>query len=198
MRTRGYTDSDIIEAVQSSFSMAQVLRLLGLSPTGANYQAMYANFSRLKLDTAHFTGQKSRKGQYPYWTPKRPLAEILVKNSTYRDNYKLKRRLLREGLLVNRCYKCGRDPVWQGQPLKDLLLPLEKALFIRPSTHRREPQLDLIIFPVAYGANIVASGWLIEDLEPAGRTRMRHGPSLDYSPMTFTSTRFGRLPSNSP
>jgi hypothetical protein len=134
MRTRRYTDQDIIEAVQSSFSIAQVLRMLRLSPTGANYKGMYANFSRLGLDTSHFTGQGHLKGKTPTWTPKRPLAEILVEHSTYRDNHKLKRRLLREGLLVNRCYECSLEPVWQGKPLVVVLDHINGA----PSDYRIE------------------------------------------------------------
>jgi hypothetical protein len=117
MRKRGYTDQDIIEAVRASFSIAQVLRLLRLSPTGCNYKGMYAYFSRLGLDTSHFTGQGHLKGKNHSWTPRRPLTEILVERSTYRDNSKLKRRLLREGLLLNRCYECGQEPFWHGKLL---------------------------------------------------------------------------------
>jgi hypothetical protein len=29
----------------------------------------------------------------------------------------LKRRLLRERLLINRCVECGLEPIWQGKPL---------------------------------------------------------------------------------
>src|SRR3954453_21533230 len=103
MRIRRYTDQEIIEAVRSSFSIAQVLRMLRLSPTGANYKGMYANFARLGLDTSHFTGQGHLKNKTHSWTPERPLAEILVERSTYCSNRSLKRRLLREGLMVNRC-----------------------------------------------------------------------------------------------
>src|SRR5579872_1966125 len=117
MRIRRYTDQDIIEAVRNSFSIAQVLRVLNLSPFGSRYQTMHDHIKRLGLDTSHFTGQGHLKGKTPTWTPKRPLSEILVQNSTYRDNHKLKRRLLREGLLHNRCYICGLGPIWLGKLL---------------------------------------------------------------------------------
>src|SRR6266536_711570 len=117
MRIRRYTDQEIIEAVRSSFSIAQVLRMLRLSPTGANYKGRYANFSRLVLNTSHFTGQGHLKNKTHSWTPERPLAEILVEQYTCRTHHGLKRRLLREGLLVNRCYECGLAPLWQGKPL---------------------------------------------------------------------------------
>src|SRR5437868_3584845 len=95
MRIRRYTDQEIIDAVRSSFSIAQVLRMLRLSPTGCNYKGMYAHFSRLGLNTSHFTGQGHLRGKSHSWTPKRPLAEILVEHSTYRANSKLKRRLIK-------------------------------------------------------------------------------------------------------
>jgi hypothetical protein len=114
---RRYTDQDIVAAVRVSFSIRQVLRILRLSPTGCNYKGMYAHFSRLGLDTSHFTGQGHLRGKTHSWTPKRPYAEILVRNSTYRSNMRLKPRLLRDGLLSNRCYECGLEPLWQGKPL---------------------------------------------------------------------------------
>src|SRR5262249_44260852 len=112
-----YSDHDLAEAVRSSFSVAQVLKILGRVPTGDNYKVFYRRAKRLGLDTSHFTGQGHLKGKQHSWTPRRPLPDILVEESTYRNRAKLKSRLLKEGLLVNRCYVCGMDPVWQGQPL---------------------------------------------------------------------------------
>jgi hypothetical protein len=71
---RNYTDEEIVNAAQSSFSLAQVLRRLGLSPTGANYVGMHAHFARLGLDTSHFTGQGHLRGKTHGWTPKQSLA----------------------------------------------------------------------------------------------------------------------------
>src|SRR4051812_44947245 len=98
---RRYSDTDIINAVRSSYSIRQVLRLLGLSPTGANYTGLHAHCKRLKLDTSHFTGQSHLRGKTHTWTPSRPLAEVLVMDSTYRTTSDLKKRLLKEGLLNN-------------------------------------------------------------------------------------------------
>jgi hypothetical protein len=78
---------------------------------------MQDHFIRLGPDTSHFTGQGHLRGKTHSWTPRRPLNEILVQNSTYRDNKKLKRRLLKEGLLTNHCYICGLEPIWLGEPL---------------------------------------------------------------------------------
>ena len=114
---RSYTDEDLVAAVKSSFSIRGVLKILRLSPTGCNYKAMHANFARLGLDVTHFTGQGHLRGKHHGWTPTRPLSEILVVGSTYTGSNHLKRRLIKEGLLVNRCSECGLPPEWQGKPL---------------------------------------------------------------------------------
>jgi hypothetical protein len=116
-RQRSYTDEDIIQAVRSSFSIAQALRILRLSPTGANYKGLYGHCSRLGLDTSHFTGQGHLRGKRHSWTPSRPLEEILVENSHYLSTGHLKKRLLKAGLLTNHCYECGSPPLWRRKPL---------------------------------------------------------------------------------
>jgi hypothetical protein len=114
---RRYTDQALIVAVQTSHSIAQVLKALGLSPTGCNYKAMQAHFQRLQLDTSHFLGQAHLRGKKHSWNACVPLPQILVQSSTYTNTSALKLRLLREGLLENRCSVCQMPPVWQGQPL---------------------------------------------------------------------------------
>jgi HNH endonuclease len=121
MSHRCFTDEELIAAVKSSFSIARVLKILRLSPTGCNYKAMHMHFSRLGLDTTHFTGQGHLRGKHHGWTPKRPLSEVLVERSTYAWTSTLKRRLLKEGVLLNRCSECGLPPEWQGKPLTTIL-----------------------------------------------------------------------------
>jgi hypothetical protein len=41
---------------------------------------------------------------------------MLVENSTH-DRGNIKRRLLKEGLLDNKCARCGIQPEWNGEPL---------------------------------------------------------------------------------
>lgn len=48
--------------------------------------------------------------------PPKPLSEILVEGSGYPTG-KLKKRLLREGVLSEECSECGSGPVWNGKPL---------------------------------------------------------------------------------
>lgn len=117
MRQRRYSDQDIVAAAQASISIRQVLKILGLSPTGANYVGIHKAFKRLGVDISHFTGQGHLKGKHHSWTPRLPLSVILVENSEYRCTSRLKQRLLKEGHLVNRCALCGLPPVWRDEPL---------------------------------------------------------------------------------
>lgn len=117
MRARSYTDEAIANAVRSSFSIAQVLKKLRLSPTGGNYKGIQGHFKRLGLDASHFTGQGHLRGKSHCWTASRPLPEILIKESTYLGSSHLKARLLKEGLLIPHCYECGAPPVWRDRPL---------------------------------------------------------------------------------
>jgi HNH endonuclease len=114
---RSYTDEAIARAVHFSYSIAQVLKQLHLSPTGCNYQSIQRHFIRLRLDTSHFTGQGHLKGKTHSWTPKLPLSEVLVKDSPYRISARLKARLVKEGVLVHHCAECGALPIWNGRPL---------------------------------------------------------------------------------
>src|SRR5687767_8826071 len=88
------SDQEFIDAVRSSVSIAEVLRRLGLTPSGANYKFVHAWVARLSLDTSHLLGQGYLKGKTHSWGERLPTDAILVENSTYRTNSRLKARLL--------------------------------------------------------------------------------------------------------
>ncbi len=106
-----------IEMVPESISFGQVLDKLGLKPTGRNYVGLQRLCSRLALDTSHFLGKAHLRGKTHSWGVRRSLSEILVINSTYNSGSSLKRRLIKAGLLANRCSQCSCLPEWQNQPL---------------------------------------------------------------------------------
>lgn len=113
---RSFSDEQLIEAVASSYSIAQVLVKLNLSPTGANYKGFKKLVKEFSVDTSHFTGQGHLKGKTHDWNPKVPIEEILVENSSYTSTNGLKKRLLKEGLLEYKCNNCGIVD-WDGKPL---------------------------------------------------------------------------------
>lgn len=117
MKRSKRTDNELRNAIESSFSIAQCLRALGLKPTGSNYKGFYHHARRLRVSTAHFTGQAHLRGKFCTWTKAKPLSEILVSNSQYLNTSRLKIRLLKAKLLTDHCYICGMLPIWNNKPL---------------------------------------------------------------------------------
>ena len=112
-----YSVEEFKKAVEESYSIAQTLTKLGLSPRGVNYR-VFKKFEKLyNIDTSHFTGQGHLKGKSHNFNTT-PLSEILVKDYEYSSN-KLRKRLITEGLKEHRCECCGLNE-WLGD-----LIPLE-------------------------------------------------------------------------
>jgi hypothetical protein len=102
---RRYSDQELAKAVQRCRSVRAVLGELGVVPAGGNYDVVKKRIRELSLDTSHFTGQGYlRNKTHCYRT--RPLAQLLVTGQPV-QTYKLKTRLLREGLKEHRCESCG-------------------------------------------------------------------------------------------
>src|SRR5262245_56277086 len=111
---RRYTDEALEHTVKKCYSVRAVLRELGLVPAGGNYESVKARIRELSLDTAHFTGQGHlRNKSHTYGT--RPISEVLV-SGKLEQSFKLKNRLLREGLKARRCEKCQLTE-WLGFPV---------------------------------------------------------------------------------
>lgn len=110
---RTWTDESLELAVKANTTLAGILRDLNLTSNPGNYKTLHRHIKRLKLDTTHFKGVAH--GYRP--KNKRSLSDILVKDSTYSNTVNLKRRLFKEGLLIEVCSECGLEPLWNGQPL---------------------------------------------------------------------------------
>lgn len=107
MKKKRYTDLEIIEAVKTSFSIAEVCRKVGLKPVGGNYKTIHNKIDKLQLDVSHFTGQGWNVGsRYKPIKVAKPLSEYLIQNSQY-QSYKLIRRLFKEGYKEKICEKCN-------------------------------------------------------------------------------------------
>mgnify|MGYP001176989790 CR=1 FL=1 len=113
MSHRNYTTEQFKQAVKDSLSIAQALVLLGLAPKGGNYRTFKDFALKNNIDTSHFTGQGWNKGQS--FGPKREIQEYLSNEKTI-QSYKLKNRLLKEGLLEHKCNKC-KLTAWLDKPI---------------------------------------------------------------------------------
>jgi hypothetical protein len=115
MARHRYDDDDIRRAVAESYTIANVLRLLGVQPKGGNYAVLRRAIARLGLDTSHFKGQAWSKGLTRPSTRWMPLDQVLVAGYFAQSN-RLRKRLLAAGLKEARCEVCGLTE-WNGFPI---------------------------------------------------------------------------------
>jgi hypothetical protein len=104
-RSRRWTDQQMIDAVQSSASIRQVLIALELNSTGANYRSVHDAVARLRLDTRHWTGQGHLRRK---------------SHSTYGSTSFLKKRLVNEGVIEEKCALCVRTATRSSRPSPDV------------------------------------------------------------------------------
>jgi hypothetical protein len=111
-KPRTYTDTQFIDAVETSTSIRQVLAKLGLKEAGGNYKVAQQRIEKLGISLADGpNGQSWSKGKT--LGPKRPIEYYLTENS-YHQSHKLKLRLIQEGIKTHQCEECGITH-WNGK-----------------------------------------------------------------------------------
>ena len=94
-----------IATCQNSLTMAEAARKLGMH---------FNTFKRYAVKLGCYATNPSGKGLSKPRTPKISTEDILAGNYPDYETYKLKRRLIREGYLEDKCQRCGwaekRDP----------------------------------------------------------------------------------------
>jgi len=119
-----YTIDQLKEAVSTSFSIAQVLRLLDLAPVGGNYSTMRVKIAKHSIDTSHFTGM--------LWNKNKSLKDY----SEYKRNGNLKNKLIKQEGHI--CMNC-QNAKWQSLPI-----PLELHHINGNSTDNSRENLQLL------------------------------------------------------
>jgi len=113
MKLRKYSRDQLVRAILESRSLRQVLISLNVAPYGGNYETLKKAIAFYKLDISHFKGQAWNKGEK--LSAKYNLDDYL-QNKQPIQSYKLKNRLLNNGLLSPVCSKCKTE-VWLDQPV---------------------------------------------------------------------------------
>ena len=83
--------------------------------SSSNYRIVHNAIEKYSLGISHFTGQGWNTGLKFKPFKEKPIDEILVSDSSY-QSFKLKRRLLSDGLKLHICEQCGLTE-WQGSPI---------------------------------------------------------------------------------
>jgi hypothetical protein len=113
MKLYKYSEAQLRQAVKNATSLRQVLLKLNVAAYGGNYDVLKKAIKHFNLDTSHFTGQAWNRGKT--LAPKRPI-ECYLKNELPIQSYKLKNRLLKEGIFEPLCSQCGTTH-WLEQPV---------------------------------------------------------------------------------
>lgn len=107
----------IKKAIAESRSIAKVLSKLGLVPSGGNYSTFKSFVKQHNLDISHFAGKKWAKGKKYNYKPRKATKDILQVLDYIPSSSNLKKRLIQEGLLKNKCSACGLQDFWNGKRL---------------------------------------------------------------------------------
>ena len=99
---KSWSDEEMFLALKSFDTIADVLRELGLTVRPGNYRTVRKFIKWTNADISHMVGKSHGKSS----SPQKTLEEMLVKDSTA-DRGSLKRRILKESLLEDKCDICG-------------------------------------------------------------------------------------------
>jgi hypothetical protein len=108
-----YTEEELRHAISSSRSIREALITLGISCQGGNYRVIHKAVAKYNIDISHFSQQGWAKGQV--FGPKRDIKDYLS-NQYPISSFKLKNRLLEEGLLERVCSNCS-STTWLNEPI---------------------------------------------------------------------------------
>lgn len=100
---RSYTEKDFLKAWKEADSIAGVARKLNLTIYGTTYTTLKNTAKILNLTTSHFSGQAWRKGNNITGGIKKRPIETYLKENIKTNLSNLKRRLISEKLLENKC-----------------------------------------------------------------------------------------------
>lgn len=101
-KRRKYSESEFRNAWNTSLSIAECARKLGLNIYGSTYHTMRDTAEALGLSKEHMTGQGWLRGRSHSYSKKKPLEEVLVQNNRVSSS-NLKKRLISEGIIDNKC-----------------------------------------------------------------------------------------------
>jgi hypothetical protein len=108
-----YSINELKFAIQTSTSYRQVLQKLNIVPAGGNYSTLKKRIQDNQIDVSHFTGQLWSKGKEI--GPQRPIQDYLS-NKFSIQSHKLRKRLIREGIMKHECNSCGLSK-WLDKPI---------------------------------------------------------------------------------
>lgn len=132
--------------VQSSETLAQILKAFGLLNKGGNTNTVKRRIIHENIDMSHITlGRGSNKGKE--FARRRTNEEMFVENSTI-NRSRVKQRIRKDNLIVYECRDCGMTDTWNDKPITLQLEHcngvcndnrIENLCFLCPNCHSQTP-----------------------------------------------------------
>lgn len=104
------SSEDFKEIALKSSTLKEMLDYIGLGYRGHSYETLK---ERLKLEGLELPNEHIPRKQVIYEN----IRDVLIENSPYVSTNTLKKRLIKEGILENKCSLCGQPPIHNGNPL---------------------------------------------------------------------------------
>ncbi len=114
-----WTKENLEPIVKSSKTYREVFEKLRIRSAGGNARTLKKYIMIYNIDTNHFVTNYDTMVHLSVLN-KKPLDEVLVKDSSY-SRYYLKKRLYEEGILKKECCLCGQDENWNGMKISLIL-----------------------------------------------------------------------------
>lgn len=130
------TNAEFADLIRSCETYSDALRKLQLGVAGGNPRTLKQRIQEQGLDVSHFAAgarEVLKRSAFKATHTKTPLDQVMVQHSTY-GRHALKQRLLRDGVLQNRCSKCDQSGTWCSEPLVMVLDHINGI----PDDHRLE------------------------------------------------------------
>lgn len=109
-----HTRESFQSLVSSCRSKGQLVNALKLSVSGSSYNILQEIIDMWQIDTSTLMGRAWNKGRS---LPKKHSTEDLLNNKTYMHTSALKHRLIKEGILKNKCSVCDTKDEWNNKKL---------------------------------------------------------------------------------
>lgn len=110
---KNVSKEELSKLVEESTTLAELMKKLGYSGNrGNSVSGLKKYLDSVGIDYSKF----SKNNIHNFSHPKHNLNELLVKDCTYTNPTRLKKRIMRESLLGDVCSICGINE-WQGRPL---------------------------------------------------------------------------------
>lgn len=112
---------EFAKIVADSATVTEIIKKCGLRPIGNNNKTIKKRIEEDNVDISHIPlGLNANKGRKFGGVTAIPLKDVLLENSTYNRGH-LKRRLIEDGILKEKCAICYQNPEWLSKKLVFIL-----------------------------------------------------------------------------